>query len=136
MGLTSYKGAVVRQPDDTVAKNYLKSDEIEELNRLVVMWLDYAEDQAKRKTPVYMKDWREKLDRFLTFQERAILEHAGNISMDQAREQYQIYNAHRVELSDRDAELAFEEVVKQIEDSKRKEPEKYSDSENNSCDSS
>mgnify|MGYP001768398069 CR=1 FL=1 len=140
MGLTSFKGAIVRQPDVTVAKNYLKSDEIEELNRLVVMWLDYAEDQAKRKTPVYMKDWREKLDRFLTFQERAILEHAGNISMEQAREhareQYQIYNAHRVELSDRDAEFEFEEVVKQIEDSKRKEPEKYSDSENNSCDSS
>lgn len=125
MGLTSFKGAVVRQPDDTVAKNYLKSDEIEELNRLVVMWLDYAEDQAKRKTPVYMKDWREKLDRFLTFQERAILEHAGKISMEQAREHarelYQIYIAHRVELSDRDAEFEFEEFVKQIEDGKRKD---------------
>lgn len=139
MGLTSFRGAVVRQPDVTVAKNYLKSDEIEQLNRLVVMWLDYAEDQAKRKTPVYMKDWREKLDRFLTFQERAILEHAGNISMDQAREyareQYQIFNAHRVELSDRDAELEFEEVVKQLEDGTRKKPRKLSDSENNSCDS-
>lgn len=124
MGLTSFRGAVVRQSDVTVAKNYLKSDEIEQLNRLVVMWLDYAEDQAKRKTPVYMKDWREKLDRFLTFNERVILEHAGKISMEQAREyareQYQIFNAHRVELSDRDAELEFEDIVKQIEDGTRK----------------
>ena len=86
MGLTSFKGAVVRQGDITIAKNYLRSDEIEQLNRLVIMWLDYAEDQAKRKTPVYMKDWREKLDRFLTFQERAILKHTGKISMEQARE--------------------------------------------------
>jgi len=93
------------------------------------MWLDYAEDQATRKTPVYMKDWREKLDRFLTFNERAILEHAGKISMEQAREyareQYQIYNAHRVEFSDKDAENEFEEVVKQLEDGKRKELGKY-----------
>ncbi|HPY59340.1 MAG TPA: virulence RhuM family protein [Methanospirillum sp.] len=124
MGLTSFKGAVVRQGDITIAKNYLRSDEIEQLNRLVIMWLDYAEDQAKRKTPVYMKDWREKLDRFLTFQERAILKHTGKISMEQAREharkQYQIYNAHRVELSDREAELQFEEIVRQIEENTRK----------------
>ncbi|WP_256663980.1 virulence RhuM family protein [Methanospirillum purgamenti] len=140
MGLTSFKGAIVRQGDVTVAKNYMNSDEIEQLNRLVVMWLDYAEDQAKRKTPVYMKDWREKLDRFLTFNERAILEHAGKISMEQAREyareQYQIYNAHRVELSDKDAENEFEEVVKQLEDGKRKEIGNSLGTENHSDDTS
>ena len=57
MGLTSFKGAVVRQPDVTVANNYLNSDEIEQLNRLVVMWLDYAEDQAKRKILVYLRHY-------------------------------------------------------------------------------
>ena len=81
MGVTSFKGAIVRQRDVTIAKNYLNKDELEELNRIVSMWLDYAEDQAKRKKPVYMKDWREKLDRFLSFNERALLVHAGKISM-------------------------------------------------------
>lgn len=135
MGLTSFKGAVVRQGDVTVAKNYLNPDEIEQLNRLAVMWLDYAEDQASRKNPVYMKDWRLKLDRFLTFQERAILEHAGKISMEQAgehaRDQYLLYNAHRVELSDKEAEAEFEEIVKQLEDGKRKEPRKFPEKESN-----
>lgn len=125
MGLTSFKGAVVRQRDVTIAKNYLKTDEIEELNRIVSMWLDYAEDQAKRKNPVFMKDWRERLDRFLTFNERAILEHAGKISMDRARElareQYLLYNAHRLEISDRKAEEEFDKVVHELESGEEKQ---------------
>ncbi len=79
-----------------MAKNYLQQDEIGQLNRLVTMWLDYAEDQASRRKPVYMKDWREKLDAFLQFNQRAILEHSGHISMEEAKrlalEQYQIFN--------------------------------------------
>ena len=60
MGLTSWKGSKVRQADIFVAKNYLLHEEIGELNRLVTMWLDYAEDQANRRKPIYMSDWREE----------------------------------------------------------------------------
>jgi hypothetical protein len=118
MGLTAWKGARVRQSDVLVAKNYLLADEIGELNRLVTMWLDYAEDQAKRRRPVYMKDWQEKLDSFLQFNQRAILEHSGKISMEDAKrlalEQYQTFNQRRIEEEDALAEKEFEEEVKRM----------------------
>ncbi len=65
MGLTSWKGGAVRKGDVTIAKNYLKENEIEELNRIVTMFLDYAEDQAKRRKQVFLNDWKTKLDEFL-----------------------------------------------------------------------
>ena len=74
MGLTSWKGSKVRKADVTIAKNYLSQEEIDELNRIVVMYLDYAEDQAKRRRPLYVRDWREKFDAFLAFNEREILD--------------------------------------------------------------
>jgi hypothetical protein len=118
MGLTAWKGARVRQSDVLVAKNYLLADEIGELNRLVTMWLDYAEDQAKRRKPVYMKDWQMKLDSFLQFNQRAILEHSGKISMEDAKrlalEQYQTFNQRRIEEEDALAEKEFEEEVKRM----------------------
>ncbi len=67
MGLTSFKGAKVRKGDVDIAKNYLSEDEISGLNRIVTMYLDYAEDQAIRQIPMYMADWEEKLDAFLRF---------------------------------------------------------------------
>lgn len=70
MGLTSWKGSVVRKGDVGTAKNYLTAEEVEELNRIVVMYLDYAEDQAKRRRPVTMAEWADKLDAFLSFNER------------------------------------------------------------------
>ena len=66
MGLTSWIESKVRKEDVTVAKNYLNEKEIKELNRIVTMYLDYAEDQAERNNPLYMKDW-EKLNKFLQF---------------------------------------------------------------------
>jgi len=118
MGLTAWKGARVRQSDILVAKNYLLANEIGELNRLVTMWLDYAEDQAKRRKPVYMKDWQEKLDSFLQFNQRAILEHSGKISMEEAKrlalEQYQRFNQRRIEEGDAQAEKEFEQEVKRM----------------------
>ncbi|HPT20183.1 MAG TPA: RhuM family protein, partial [Methanothrix sp.] len=118
MGLTAWKGARVRQSDIFVAKNYLLADEIGDLNRLVTMWLDYAEDQAKRRNPVYMKDWQQKLDSFLQFNQRAILEHSGKISMEEAKrlalEQYQAFNQRRIEEGDALAEKEFEEEVKSV----------------------
>ncbi len=73
MGLTSWKGDEVRVGDVTVAKNYLSAGEITELNRIVTMWLDFAEDQARRRRQVFMEDWREKLDQFLAFNDRDVL---------------------------------------------------------------
>lgn len=81
MGLTSWKGAVVRKGDVATAKNYLKQDEIEELNRIVTMYLDFAEDQAKRRAPITMAMWSEKLDAFLQFNERELLTHSGKVKM-------------------------------------------------------
>lgn len=80
MGLTTWAGADVRKTDVVVAKNYLREGEITELNRIVVMWLDYAEDQAKRRRQVFLHDWEKKLDEFLAFNERRVLPHAGSVS--------------------------------------------------------
>jgi len=100
MGLTSWKGAKVRKGDVTIAKNYLNAAEMEGLNRIVTMYLDYAEDQAKRHRQIFMQDWRKKLDTFLQFNERDILTHAGKVSKavaDQlAIEQYETFQQHRL----------------------------------------
>jgi len=84
MGLTSWKGKAVAKADVTIAKNYLSEPEIEELNRIVVMFLDYAEDQARRRKQVFLKDWQTKLDDFLRFNERAVLPNAGSVSREEA----------------------------------------------------
>ncbi|MGL4191396.1 MAG: virulence RhuM family protein [Vibrio sp.] len=80
MGLTSYKGDEVRKTDVTIAKNYMREDEIKELNRIVNMWLDFAEDQALRRKQVFLQDWADKLDQFLSFNDRDVLNGAGKIS--------------------------------------------------------
>lgn len=99
MGLTAFKGVRVRKADVTIAKNYLSQDEISNLNRIVTMYLDYAEDQAKRHIPMYMKDWEEKLNAFLQFTGRNVLENAGSITKKFADElaikQYDIYDENR-----------------------------------------
>jgi len=99
MGLTSWKGAVVRKGDIGTAKNYLKAEEVEELNRIVVMYLDYAEDQAKRRRAVTMAEWADKLDAFLSFNERDVLTHAGRLRMDVAQqlaaERFEVFEANR-----------------------------------------
>ena len=74
----------VYQKDVKVAKNYLNEQEIRELNRIVTMWLDFAEDQAARKKQVFLRDWTEKLDQFLQFNDREVLQGAGKISKKQA----------------------------------------------------
>jgi hypothetical protein len=88
MGLTtSWKTAPkgpIRKPDAEIAKNYLTEDEIAELNRIVSMYLDYAEDQARKKKPMHMPDWVKKLDAFLEFNERNILTHKGKVSHELA----------------------------------------------------
>lgn len=100
MGLTAWKGEKVRKGDVTIAKNYLNNDEMENLNRIVSMYLDYAEDQAKRHRQIFMRDWRTKLDAFLQFNERDILTNAGKVSKAVADQlalgQYEKFNQHRL----------------------------------------
>ncbi|MDO9034088.1 MAG: RhuM family protein, partial [Methanoregula sp.] len=100
MGLTNWKGAKVRKRDVTVAKNYLDETEIRQLNRIITMYLDYAEMQAERKQPVHMIEWKEKLDNFLKFNEREILEDSGKVSMEIAQrlavEEYEKFSQRRV----------------------------------------
>ncbi len=120
MGLTSWKGAKVRPGDVTIAKNYLNAKEIDQINRIVTMYLDYAEDQARRHRQIFMRDWRQKLDAFLKFNERDILKNAGKITKEVADqlalEQYGRFNAHRLK-QEADAEmLADDAEFKQIEE--------------------
>ena len=89
MGLTSFKGEEVRRSDVTVAKNYLVQDEVSELNRVVTMWLDFAEDQARRRQQIFLRDWQSKLDQFLQFNDRDVLQGAGSISKKMADEKAQ-----------------------------------------------
>lgn len=100
MGLTSWKGDKVRKQDVVVAKNYLSQEELRDLNRIVTMYLDYAETQAKKKKPMYMKDWAEKLDAFLEFNEHEILTNAGRIrakvAEQFANEQYEEFHQQRL----------------------------------------
>ena len=80
MGLQSWSGHRVTKQDVTIAKNYLRQPEIEELNSIVVMYLDHAEDQAKRRKAMTMHEWAERLDAFLSFNERDVLTHAGRVT--------------------------------------------------------
>lgn len=101
MGLTTWQGSRVRKQDVTVAKNYLTREEIEQLDRIVVMYLDYAEDQARRRRVMTMRDWEEKLDAFLLFNERDVLTHAGKLRADVAEalalERYETFDTARRE---------------------------------------
>lgn len=85
MGLTAWEGGRVRKGDVATAKNYLDAEEIRELDRIVVMFLDYADDQARRRKTMTMLDWTERLDAFLSFNERPVLDHAGNVSAESAK---------------------------------------------------
>lgn len=99
MGLTAWKGDAVRKGDVTVAKNYLNAAEIAELNRIVGMFLDFAEDQATRRRQIFLRDWQARLDDFLRFNERAVLPNAGTVSREEAdrkaAEEYERFAARR-----------------------------------------
>jgi len=128
MGLTTWKAGEVRKTDVTVAKNYLGEKEIDELNRIVVMWLDYAEDQARRRKQVFMKDWERKLDEFLAFNERKVLPNAGSVSKkaaeEHARQEYERFAERRREykesVGEGEAIKALEEAAKLVGQGKKK----------------
>ena len=86
MGLTTWAGAMLTKPEAEIAKNYLTQEEIKSLNRIVSMYLDFAEMQAEEHRPMYMKDWISILDDFLRISRKDILTHAGKISAKLAKE--------------------------------------------------
>lgn len=85
MGLTTWRGAMPTKHEAEIAKNYLSEEEVDMLNRIVNLYLDFAELQAKSHVPMYMKDWIQKLDDFLKLSGKELLNHAGSISAEVAR---------------------------------------------------
>jgi hypothetical protein len=100
MGLTSWRGSKVRKQDVANAKNYLQEDELQALNNLVEQYLVFAEGQALRRIPMQMVDWLNKLDGFLNLNDRDILQHAGKVSHQMAKQlaeqEYDKYKQHRL----------------------------------------
>lgn len=124
MGLTSWKGDEVRSADVTIAKNYLNADEIKNLNRIVTMWLDFAEDQAQRRRQVFMQDWQAKLDQFLEFNDRDVLSGHGRVRKsaadEKARAEYAQFEERRRALKEAEGE---EENIRALEDFARNTPD-------------
>ncbi len=117
MGLTVWKNAPagkIRKVDVSIAKNYLDKKELDGLNRLVSMYLDFAENQAIKGVAMYMKDWVKKLDAFLQFNEAAILTNAGKISHQEAVTKAENeFEKYRV-IQDRNYESDFDKVIKKL----------------------
>lgn len=120
MGLQTWKNAPdgkILKPDTTVGKNYLEKEQIDELNRVVTMYLDYAENQAERGIPMKMADWAQKLDAFLQFNEYEVLDNLGKVSAVAAKriaeKQYEQYRVVQDKLFESD----FDKAVKNIQNS-------------------
>ena len=118
MGLTSWSGKKPRKADAEIAKNYLNKDELNVLNLIVSLYLDFAELQALSRKPMYMKDWITKLDDFLRTASRDILSHAGKISheeaLDKARAEYSKYQQQMIDVPSL-VEQHFLESIKEFE---------------------
>jgi len=130
MGLTSWRGEKVRKGDVVIAKNYLNADELSALNNLVEQYLVFAEGQAMRRVKMYMKGWVEKLNGFLSLNDREILKDSGRISHEVAKEraeiQYDEFNEKRIEWTDKQ-DSDFDKTVKMIEAQQKKLPKKDKD---------
>lgn len=115
MGLTSWHGGRVQKTDVTVAKNYLTRSEIAELNRIVTMWLDFAEDQARRRKQVFLRDWETKLDEFLRFNDRRVLPGKGRMTKAQAdaraEAEYEAFAQRRRALLEAEGERALRQAL-------------------------
>ncbi len=117
MGLTTWKGSIVRKGDVIIAKNYLQDNEIDSLNRLVDIFLTSAEERVKGRRDLTLDYWRKNIDNLLTFQDKDILQGKGSLSNAEAEEivrsVYDTFNAKRKQL---DAQIADAEDLKMLED--------------------
>lgn len=119
MGMTNFSGdGYPKSKDISIAKNYLEAQEIDVLNRLVSMYLDFAELQAMNGSTMYMQDWVTKLDKFLVATDRELLNHAGKISKDQAKQkaqlEYAVYKKQYVDYQT-SVEQHFQEAIKDVQ---------------------
>jgi hypothetical protein len=121
MGLTTWKGSIVRKGDVIIAKNYLQNEEIDSLNRLVDIFLTSAEERVKGRRDLTLDYWRKNVDNLLTFQEKDILQGAGSITNYEAEEivkqVYDVFNAKRKQL---EAQTADVDDLKMLEDLERR----------------
>jgi len=121
MGLTTWRGSIVRKYDVSIAKNYLKEEEIKDLNEIVTMYLDYAERQARKRRTVTMAEWSDKLDAFLKQNEEALLTHAGTVKAEVAKkiaeERYDEFDKKR---KITEAKKADEEDLKELEEMEKR----------------
>lgn len=118
LGLTNWRGAVIRKPDVVIAKNYLSEPELAALNNLVEQYLIFAQGQAMRRIPMHMGDWIAKLDAFLALNDRDILTHAGRISHELAQAKAELeYDKFKVLTAGetRPVDADFETAVKQLQ---------------------
>lgn len=120
IGLTTWKNVpkgAIRKTDVSIAKNYLDKEELGKLNRIVTMYLDYAELQAKNNKLMYMKDWVQKLDAFLQFNEQDILQHTGKVTAEIAKafagKEFDNYKA----IQDQHYESDFDKEIKRLKGS-------------------
>jgi hypothetical protein len=124
MALTSWKGSIVRKQDIFIAKNYLSDEEIDTLNRLVVIFLESAELRAKNRLDITIQFWHENVDRILKFQDKSILHNAGSISNKQmevkVREIYTEFDKRRKEYEALEADKQDLEELKQLEEKIKK----------------
>ena len=120
MGLTTWKGNIVRKGDIIIAKNYLQNDEIDSLNRLVDIFLTSAEERVKGRRDLTLQYWRQNVDNLLTFQEKDILQGKGSVSNAEmesiVRKVYDEFDTNRKHY---DAQLADAEDLKALEDIER-----------------
>jgi len=118
VGLTNWRGEKPIKQDVIIAKNYLTENELLSLNNLVEQYLVFAEGQAMRRIPMYMKDWINKLNGFLTLNDREILEHSGKIShelaVEKAENEYNIFHSKQLENKNL-LESDFEKTIKSLE---------------------
>ncbi len=121
MGLTTWQNSPkgrIRKSDVSIAKNYLTQDEISALNRIVTMYLDYAEEQARRRKTMTMTQWATRLDAFLQFNERDILTHAGNVSAELAKQkaemEFEAYDTSRRAVEASTPKSDFDAAVERI----------------------
>ena len=117
MGLTAWKGSIVRKGDVIIAKNYLHDDEIDSLNRLVDIFLTSAEERVKGRRDLTLDYWRKNVDNLLTFQEKDILQGVGNITNDEAEQTAkQIYDVFNTKRKQVEAQMADADDLKMLED--------------------
>jgi hypothetical protein len=125
MALTSWKGNVVRKQDIYIAKNYLTADEIDSLNRFVMVFLETAELRAKNRIDITMHFWKENIDKIILLNDKQVLNHNGTISHIEMEKQvdviYEKFNARRKEIDAKEADEMDMEELRQLENKIKKE---------------